>query len=76
MTEHDFLNERLPITAPESAAGRWHRLLMRLREAWLDLYMDERTRYLSRSTCAADYEWRVREWNQGRVRSAWQRLLP
>ena len=77
MPEHDsHIHCPARALAPlgEVARRLWEPLARHLREAWLDLCMDERSRYLSQSTCAADFERRQREWNESSPRRAWQRL--
>jgi hypothetical protein len=56
--------------AAVSAPTLSHRLRTALRAWWTDLWADDRTRYLSRATCMADLERRIRHWENA-DRSPW-----
>jgi hypothetical protein len=55
--------------------GRWQPALRALASFWRDVCTDERTRFLSQATCAADFERRLRSWDDGQERRARLRLM-
>lgn len=61
--------------ASHTARMRWRQAMQVLARWWLDLHMDDRTRFLSQARCGADCERRLRAWDDEAPRRARQRLM-